>query len=90
MRLDYTHMAVVQAADPDVQALRLAGTGLQLEDMAFDDAGTMLLCDDSTGQPRPIIPPGGDSWFSMLSMAFPTPAKRHCRGWWHQVRLAQA
>jgi len=56
--LDNTHMAVDQAADADVQALRLAGTGLQLEDVAFDDAATTLLCDVSMGQPRPIIPTG--------------------------------
>jgi len=54
--LDYAHMAVDQATDANVQSLRSAGTGLLLEDVAFDDAGTMLLCDVSTGQPRPIIP----------------------------------
>jgi len=68
--LDYTQMAVDQAADPDVQALRLAGTGLS----------TMLApcsCGMSPrASPGPSFPHGSGSWFSMLSMAFPTRAKR--------------
>ena len=48
-------MAADQAADPDVQAFRTAITGLQLEDVAFDEANTALLCDVSTGQPWPIV-----------------------------------
>ena len=57
--LDYTHMAAEQATDPDVQALRTATTGLQLTEIAFGKGGTMLLCDVSTGQPRPVVP---SSW----------------------------
>ncbi|KAJ8383832.1 hypothetical protein AAFF_G00214020 [Aldrovandia affinis] len=49
-------MAVDQDADPDIQAFRTATTGLQLVDVPFDDKGTTLLCDVSTGQPRPLAP----------------------------------
>jgi len=57
--LDYTHMAVDQAADANVQALKSAGTGLKLEDVAFPNAGATFLSDVSTGQPPwPIIPSG--------------------------------
>jgi len=57
------------------QAIRSAGTGLQL---AFNDAGTMLLCAPVSpwASPGPSFPPAGDSWFSMRSMAFPTWIKK--------------
>ncbi|XP_075328775.1 tripartite motif-containing protein 16-like [Odontesthes bonariensis] len=54
--LDYGSMATEQATDPDVQACRSSATGLQLQDVAFDDAGTTLLCDISMGSPRPVVP----------------------------------
>ena len=54
--LDYAHMAADQATDLDVQALKAAATGLQLSEIAFGNGGTMLLCDVSTGQPRPVVP----------------------------------
>ena len=56
--LDYARMAADQTSDQEVQGLRLATTGLQLEDIAFDRTGTTLLCDISMGQPRPVIPTG--------------------------------
>ncbi|XP_051993051.1 LOW QUALITY PROTEIN: uncharacterized protein K02A2.6-like [Xyrauchen texanus] len=56
--LDYNRMAATQATDPDVQLLRTSTTGLQIEDVVFGDAGTMLLCDISTGSPRPVVPSG--------------------------------
>ena len=58
MGLDYDLMAADQVADPDVQALRTAETGLKLEDVAFDTASTTLLCDVSTGQTRLVVPTG--------------------------------
>ena len=54
--VDYTQMAKDQKTDPDIQAYRTAVTGLRLEDVPFDDTGSTLLCDVSTGQPRPIVP----------------------------------
>ena len=54
--LDYSRMAVDQAADPSIQALKSSDTGLSLEEVLFSDAGATLLCDVSTGQPRPVVP----------------------------------
>ena len=54
--LDYGSMAAEQATDPDVQACRSSTTGLRLQDVTFDDAGTTLLCDISMGSPRPVVP----------------------------------
>lgn len=48
--LDYVCMAADQVSDSDVQALRTATAGLQLEDLVFDDTGTTVLCDVFTGQ----------------------------------------
>ena len=49
-------MATSQRDDPGIQAYRTAITGLQLEDVPFGPHGMTLLCDTSTGQPRPIVP----------------------------------
>ena len=49
-------MAGDQTSDPEVQALRTAVSGLRLEDIKLDSTGAMLLCDVSTGQPRPVVP----------------------------------
>ena len=56
--LDYTRMSADQASDHTVQALKLSDTGLRLEDVAVGDSGIKLLCDLSTGQPRPLVPEG--------------------------------
>uniref|UniRef100_A0AAQ4Q920 Gypsy retrotransposon integrase-like protein 1 n=1 Tax=Gasterosteus aculeatus aculeatus TaxID=481459 RepID=A0AAQ4Q920_GASAC len=56
--LDYGRMAADQTTDPDVHTLRTSTTGLRLEDVVFDEAKTTLVCDVSTGSPRPIVPPG--------------------------------
>ena len=56
--LDYNCIAADQTTDPDVQLLRTSTTGLKIEDVVFSDASTTLLCDVSTGSPRPIIPTG--------------------------------
>ena len=54
--LDYAAMAADQATDSDIQAFRSAPTALRLEDVVFDTANATLLCDTSTGQPRPLVP----------------------------------
>ena len=56
LNLDYSRMAVDQAADPSVQALKSSNTGLSLEEVLFSDTGAKLLCNVSTGQPRPVVP----------------------------------
>lgn len=57
--LDYSHMAADQTTDPDVHILKTSTTGLKIEDVVFGEAGTTLMCDVSTGSPRPIVPTGG-------------------------------
>ena len=54
--LDFKVMASDQECDPDVQAYRTAITGLQVEDVPFEDGAFTLLCDVSTSSPRPIVP----------------------------------
>ncbi|KAJ8358449.1 hypothetical protein AAFF_G00438780 [Aldrovandia affinis] len=54
--VDYGQMAADQAADPEVQALRAATTGLQLQEVSFGPSCTPLLCDVSTGVARPVVP----------------------------------
>lgn len=56
--LDYAAMAGDQAADSEVQAYRTAPTALVMEDVVFDTANATLLCDISTGLPRPMVPAG--------------------------------
>lgn len=51
--MDYVEMAAHQLADSGVQALRMTGSSLQLEDVAFH--GANLLCDVSMGKPRPLV-----------------------------------
>ncbi|KAJ8358385.1 hypothetical protein AAFF_G00010440 [Aldrovandia affinis] len=54
--IDIVRMAANQQADPEVQAYRTAISGLKLADIKLDGAGASLLCDVSTGQPRPVVP----------------------------------
>jgi len=54
--VDYTEMATVQATDPEMSAYRTACSNLVLEDISFGPTGQTLLCDVSTGQPRPVVP----------------------------------
>ena len=54
--MDYAALAAAQEQDVEMQAYNTAFSGLVLEDMRFGPAGTTLLCDVCTGQPRPIVP----------------------------------
>ena len=54
--LDYQKLAAYQASDPDIQSYRTAVTNLRLEDVPFMDGSFTVLCDVSTGYPRPIVP----------------------------------
>jgi len=56
--VDYTGMAKAQQADDEIQAYRTAISGMTLEDVVFGSNGETLLCDTSTGQPRPVVPTG--------------------------------
>ena len=54
--IDYEIMATDQLNDKDTQAYRTAITGLRVEDVPFCNGKFTLLCDVSTGRPRPIVP----------------------------------
>ncbi|KAL8559622.1 hypothetical protein ACOMHN_008333 [Nucella lapillus] len=53
--LDLAQMAAAQQTDPNVVDLRSKPGSLQLKDVTLD--GTQILCDVSTGRPRPVVPP---------------------------------
>ena len=55
--IDYTDMARAQSASLDVQAYKTAVTSLEIINTKVSDQGPELLCDISTGFPRPIVPP---------------------------------
>ena len=54
--IDYTALATAQLIDAELPAYRTAISGLQLADVPFGPTGQTLLCDVSTGYPRPIVP----------------------------------
>lgn len=56
--LDYHQLAEAQHCD-EVEAYRTAVTSLKLEDIHIGTSQTTVLCDTSTGSPRPIVP---SSW----------------------------
>ena len=54
--IDFEAIAANQKTDPDVQTYRTALSGLQLEDVPFGSKENTILCNTSTGQPRPVVP----------------------------------
>ena len=54
--IDYAAMAVAQQADQELLALCAANTALVLKEVHFNMSPNQLLCDLSTGLPRPVIP----------------------------------
>ena len=52
--VNYRQLAVNQATSDEIHAYRTAITGLNLEDVPFQDC--TVLCDISTGYIRPIVP----------------------------------
>lgn len=54
--LDYCQLAREQQQDPEAAACRTAITSLTWKDIPVDENGTTILCDVSTGRPRPWIP----------------------------------
>ena len=55
--IDFKAMAKDQRTE-NIQAYRTAITGLKIEDVPVGMSETTLLCDTSTGSPRPIVPDG--------------------------------
>ena len=56
LSVDYAAMSNTQADDPDVKAFPIPISGLQIMPFQIHDNAQPLLCDISTGQPRPIVP----------------------------------
>lgn len=54
--IDYEEIATVQEEDPETAAYRTAITSLRWKDANFGDRDRTILCDVSTGRPRPLIP----------------------------------
>ena len=54
--IDYAAMACAQADDPNVKAFPTSITSLQIQPFQIDNSATPLLCDVSTGHPRPLVP----------------------------------
>ncbi|TWW75360.1 hypothetical protein D4764_13G0000220 [Takifugu flavidus] len=54
--LDFSAMVADQSGDPEIRALESTGTGLKLEKAVVQDGSPTLLCDVSTGRPRPVVP----------------------------------
>ncbi|KAK7930700.1 hypothetical protein WMY93_007095 [Mugilogobius chulae] len=56
--IDFSALAADQPRDADIVALRSEGSGLKLEEVVWREGGPTLLCDVSTGRPRPVVPAG--------------------------------
>ena len=54
--IDFTAMATAQQKEKGMKVYRTVKSGLILQDIPFGPKDTTLLCDVSTGQPRPIVP----------------------------------
>jgi hypothetical protein len=54
--VDYACLAADQALSEEIEAYRTSITGLVFEDVPFN--GVSVLCDVSTGNPRPVVPKG--------------------------------
>ena len=57
--IDYAAFAAAQKDDEEIQTYRTATAGLKLEDVKFGPREETILCDTSSGQPRPLVP---SSW----------------------------
>ena len=53
--IDYRTFAAEQGSDDELQDKTNISSSLQLKDVPFDD-GVTILCDISTGKPRPLVP----------------------------------
>ena len=56
--MNYHTLAKAQLTDAETADCRTSFTSLQWQDVPFDDEGTTLLCDVSTGRPCPWVPSG--------------------------------
>ena len=56
--IDYEKLAGDQTASEEISHYRTACTNLQLRDVPFENGKFTVLCDVSTGKPRPVVPAG--------------------------------
>ena len=54
--VDFGRMAELQGRDPETTAYRTAITSFRWEEIAVGNGRANLLCDTSTGNPRPLVP----------------------------------
>lgn len=54
--VDFAAMATAQREDSDLQVLRLQENSLKFEDVQLPGCAIPLICDTSTGRPRPYVP----------------------------------
>ena len=54
--VDFSAMSATQQNDPEMAAYCTAISGFVLQDVQIGSTGNTLLCDTSTGQPRPVVP----------------------------------
>ena len=54
--LNYEEIAAAQKDDPETANYRTAITNLRWQDLRVGDEGHTILCDVSTGRPRPLVP----------------------------------
>ncbi|XP_066940950.1 uncharacterized protein [Macrobrachium rosenbergii] len=54
--IDYEGLAKEQAADPETAGYRTVVMALKWKDVPLANSNTTLLCDTSTGRPRPLVP----------------------------------
>ena len=55
--VDYSDMARAQSSDKEVQASLSTSTGLKIVPVPLTGQNLEILCDLSTGRPRPLVPP---------------------------------
>lgn len=56
LAIDFAAMAAAQQLDDCATEYCRAGTGIVLQTLPFGPSGVSLLCDTSSGQPRPVVP----------------------------------
>ena len=55
--IDYIKLTVEQCSDPEIQELRTANTSALIpKEVPLAEAGVKILCDDSLGKLRPVVP----------------------------------
>ena len=56
MVVDFKAMSSAQQEDPEIQQLEASGSSLSLQPMPVPTSDVTILCDVSTGTPRPFVP----------------------------------